>query len=310
MLSLCIKTVSRNANTTLHMRYSHALNWNPKSGELRALVLPKDGGGGEPTSQEDSARLQLLNPAKGEKFHVTNMRLNVSLGPVLGYYRRTNNKTVEQPQKDFPECLPDLYQKGLTFLLDDVSSRRLRDWIIPSVAKSISLCIDVIGRDSDELRKQLLQTMHASSDADVLAKICCHLHSAMTSNEKKLSNKRGRMEASQDCHDGSEESDSSSVFTSDAGLIGFLKCKDLASHSKLKDFVDRSITRFLRGFLSCVAQGGLPSIHLYAETELDPLNPDDPAADSPVASQFAEAADKGGQMDAENERFGETQKSR
>ena len=60
------------------MRYSHALNWNPKSGELRALVLPKDCGGGEATAgQEDSARLQLLNPAKGEKFHVTNMRLNV-----------------------------------------------------------------------------------------------------------------------------------------------------------------------------------------------------------------------------------------
>jgi len=124
-----------------HMRFSHALEWNPKTGALRTLILPasacgevdEEGPGGKSTRQEDdreggTVRLSrargvpeegqrwgsILKPIKGGETHLqTNLRLNVTVGGNVGWYRRANAKGDSKPRKDFPECLPDLYQDAL-----------------------------------------------------------------------------------------------------------------------------------------------------------------------------------------------------
>jgi len=122
------------------MRFSHALEWNPKTGALRALILPasccgevdEEGPGEKSTGQEDDRegglRLSraggvpgegqkwgsILKPIKGGETHLqANLRLNVTVGGNVGWYRRANAKGDNKPRKDFPECLPDLYQDAL-----------------------------------------------------------------------------------------------------------------------------------------------------------------------------------------------------
>jgi hypothetical protein len=68
-------------------------------------------------------------------------------------------------------------------------------------------------------------------------------------NDKDLPAKRSRADDTSVCEAEALEEDSSAVFVSDPGLIGFLKCKDHSSHIKLSDFVERSIVRFLEEYL-------------------------------------------------------------
>jgi len=272
--------VSRNANTKLHMRYSHALDWNPKSGQLRALVLPPniqkqgaeetsirslsqvdDEAGREEAEDADEERglYQMLKPAKGEKFHATNLRLNVTIGKTVGWYRRAAKKEATQKEeKDFPECLPSLFKETLSALKKDVAAQRLRVWLIPSISKSISLCIDLLEQDRHASHAELLRRVSASSSADVLAKVSSHLHTAM------IAENSDRDQAGKRSADECDGDDDGSVFLSAPSHVGFLKCKDHASHSKLSDFVQRSIIRFLGDWLSCVARKQLPSIQMFS----------------------------------------------
>ena len=93
----------------------------------------EEGPGGKSTRQEDdreggTVRLSraggvpeegqrwgsILKPIKGGETHLqTNLRLNVTVGGNVGWYRRANAKGDSKPRKDFPECLPDLYQDAL-----------------------------------------------------------------------------------------------------------------------------------------------------------------------------------------------------
>ena len=73
------------------MRYSHALDWNPKNGELRALireggdkgVIGEDGNlaslddDAEKENNENPTLYQTLKPNKGEKLVGANLRLKV-----------------------------------------------------------------------------------------------------------------------------------------------------------------------------------------------------------------------------------------
>lgn len=168
------------------MRYSHALDWNPKTGELRVLVLPTNLQSGkaqdscirdddsdwieQEVEEEERGLYQSLKPAKGEKLPAANHRLKVTIGKTVGWLKGAPLKATKQKEAAFPDCLPDLYQEALAALKKDIAAQRLRDWLIPSIAKSISLCIDVIEKENHDSHAQLLEKLSATSSADILAK--------------------------------------------------------------------------------------------------------------------------------------------
>jgi hypothetical protein len=189
VLCLILFHVQNKANIKTHFRYSHALDWNPKTGELRVLVLPPNLQSGktqdsfipdddsdwieQEVEEEERGLYQSLKPAKGEKLPAANRRLKITIGKTVGWVKGSllkATKQKEQKQTAFPDCLPDLYQEALAALKKDIAAQRLRDWLIPSIAKSISLCIDVIEKDNHDCHAQLLEKLNATSSADILAK--------------------------------------------------------------------------------------------------------------------------------------------
>ena len=95
----------------------------------------------------------------------------------------------------------------------------------------------------------------------MMLQVSSHLQLAMVTNDKDQPTKRSA--------DALEDDNESSVFLSEPTHVGFLKCKDHATHFKLSDFVERSIIRFLGEWLACVARQQLPSIQLVSNSEED-----------------------------------------
>jgi hypothetical protein len=96
-------------------------------------------------------------------------------------------------------------------------------------------------------------------DSHMMLQVSSHLQLAMITNDKDQPTKRSA--------DALEDDDESSVFLSEPTHVGFLKCKDHATHFKLSDFVERSIIRFLGEWLACLARKQLPSIQLVSNSE-------------------------------------------
>ena len=246
----------RNANTKLHMKYTHQLDWNTQTGELRAFIQQqiRSRGQGTGSTHQASESLQKTSPDRA-------LDLGAELGAHVGWFRRCKAMNSKKSLATFPLCLEDLQKEVLTALKQDLASRNLRDWLIPSIAKSIGLCIDLVATDNIQQHAELLAKIDATSTSDALAKIVRNLDTAVSSN--KMPAKR-RLD---DFNGPLEDDGLDSAFTSDPELIRFLTCKDSANHTKLGDFVERSIIRFLQDFLACVARGGLPSILLFASLD-------------------------------------------
>ena len=251
----------RNANTKLHMKYTHQLDWNTQTGELRAFIQPQIRSRGQGTGSTHQASESPQKSAPDRALQKTNLDLGAELGAHVGWFRRCKAMNSKKSLATFPLCLEDLQKEVLTALKQDLASRNLRDWLIPSIAKSIGLCIDLVATDNIQHHAELLAKIDATSTSDALAKIVRNLNTAMSSNKRPAKRRL-------DDFNGPPEDDSlDSAFTSDPELIRFLSCKDSANHTKLGDFVERSIIRFLQDFLACVARGGLPSILLFASLD-------------------------------------------
>ena len=184
----------------------------------------------------------------------------------MGWYRTT---VVSGKKHNFPNALPELYQEALGKLKKNQAWKHLRDWVIPSVAKSISLCVDLFGGEAKEKQKVLLGSVNATCSSEVLAILSRSLQHLVEVSDKDLPAKRSRPDEASACVKDAAEEDSSTVFVSDPGLVGFLRCKNHSSHSTLSQFVERSIVRFLEEYLASVARGSLPSIHIFSSSEDD-----------------------------------------
>ena len=208
----------------------------------------------------------------------------------MGWYRTT---VVVGKKHSFPSDLPDLYQDALNKLKKNLAWRQLRDWVIPSVSKSISLCVDLFG---GEAQQNLLRSVNATSSSEVLTLLSRNLQRLVEVSDQDLPTKRSR--AADDpsaCAENAVEEDSSTVFVSEPGLIGFLRCKSHASHSTLSSFVERSIVRFLEEYLASVARGGLPSIQVFSEGDADNLD----VHISPPDSGFSKYSEEEGMSSAD-----------
>ena len=132
----------------------------------------KEAAVGDHSSSAGTSLYQSLKPAKGEKLHATNLRLNVKVGPNVGWCRTT--VTTGKKQR-FPDDLPELYKDALGRLKKNHAWRQLRDWVIPSIAKSLSLCVDLFGSNAQEKQRQLLASFNATSSSDILALVSRNL---------------------------------------------------------------------------------------------------------------------------------------
>lgn len=133
----------------------------------------KEAAVGDGSSSAGTSLYQSLKPAKGEKLQATNLRLNVKVGAnVLGWCRTA---VATGKKQRFPDDLPELYKDALGRLKKNHAWRQLRDWVIPSVAKSLSLCVDLFGSNAQEKQRQLLASLNATSSSDVLALVSRNL---------------------------------------------------------------------------------------------------------------------------------------